>query len=485
MFVCKIHGPKNLAFYRKGESIKVYGEVLAEAKSVALAGVCIRVGGRTKECDLMRDDEAGGRVRYRFEVVYRLGLGIKRIVFGGSTSDGKQIKLGVRYVLGGSEDIGPRITIPWRARSLESGVNLVGPLAYALGLGEAARGTARVLQDEGFPSVALAAPSVLNCGKCDDFKVDALGVDLRYYINLFHLNPPEMISVRKHWPRVFRNGQYNIGYWYCELPQLPQSWHAGFAGLREIWVASHFVETAIKAVSPIPVHVIPPLVLVCMPDLIDRREFGLPDDKICILSVFDLNSYSCRKNPEGSVRAFKLACEANRNLHLVLKVNNGDRNSKALNSLRESLAGFDNVTFILANLSRPALTRLQAMCDLFISLHRAEGFGLNLAECMALGKPVIATNWSANVDFMDAANSCPVDYSLVQLEETFGPYEKGQFWADPCIEQAARHILMLAGDREMRAALGRRAQATIQEKYSTTAVAAAIRRRYAAIVAGR
>jgi glycosyltransferase involved in cell wall biosynthesis len=139
------------------------------------------------------------------------------------------------------------------------------------------------------------------------------------------------------------------------------------------------------------------------------------------------------------------------------------------------------VTLIKEVLPRAALTRLQATCDVFISLHRSEGFGLNLAECMALGKPIIATNWSANVDYMNPENSCPVNYTLVELAETIGPYEKGQVWAEPSIEHAAEYLVALAANPKLRSEIGGAAKASIEALYSPTAVADLIKRRYEAI----
>ena len=263
-----------------------------------------------------------------------------------------------------------------------------------------------------------------------------------------------MPLIRKRWPRVFTNCHYNIGYWFYELPRLPESWIEGFKGLHEVWVASQFVYDAVQAVSPVPVFVIPPVVAVAVPTDVSRGEFNLPEEKLCVLSVFDLNSYRQRKNPEAAIDAFKIAYAQKPYLHLVLKVNNADRNPQPLKILRERLHGLDYVTLITDVLPRVALTRLQSTCDVFISLHRSEGFGLNLAECMALGKPIIATHWSANVEYMNSANSCPVSYTLVKLTETIGPYEKEQTWADPSIEHAAEYLVALAANPKLRVEMG-------------------------------
>src|SRR3954463_11057233 len=82
-------------------------------------------------------------------------------------------------------------------------------------------------------------------------------------------------------------------------------------------------------------------------------------------------------------------------------------------------------------LKREEIYALEAACDCFVSLHRSEGFGLAVAECMYLGKPVISTNWSATAEFVDETNGCPVRAPLVTLAENHGPYAKGSTWANP------------------------------------------------------
>lgn len=81
-------------------------------------------------------------------------------------------------------------------------------------------------------------------------------------------------------------------------------------------------------------------------------------------------------------------------------------------------------------------------------MHRAEGFGLGMAEAMYLGKPVIATNWSANTDYMNEMNSCVVDYKLVKLGRNYGPYEAYQYWAEPSIEHASQYMRRLVTDKK-------------------------------------
>jgi glycosyltransferase involved in cell wall biosynthesis len=121
--------------------------------------------------------------------------------------------------------------------------------------------------------------------------------------------------------------------------------------------------------------------------------------------------------------------------------------------------------------------RLESACDAFVSLHRSEGFGLAVAECMYLGKPVISTDWSATAEFIDATNGCPVRYTLTQLRESHGPYEAGQTWAEPDVAHAAEWMQQLIADPGLVSRIGRAARETIESRFSPAVVGARYRSR--------
>ena len=104
-------------------------------------------------------------------------------------------------------------------------------------------------------------------------------------------------------------------------------------------------------------------------------------------------------------------------------------------------------------LSRADIYALEAVCDCFVSLHRSEGFGLAVAECMLLGKPVISTDWSATSEFVMRENGFPVRAKLVTLERNHGPYAKGSTWAEPDTMHAAEHMRSVFSDRALAARL--------------------------------
>ena len=166
---------------------------------------------------------------------------------------------------------------------------------------------------------------------------------------------------------------------------------------------------------------------------------------------------------------------------LVIKVQNVAGNEAAFAALQTSLADLPGTVLLTATLSRADIYALEAACDCFVSLHRSEGFGLAVAEAMYLGKPVIATDWSATAEFVDASNGCPVRAPLVTLDRNHGPYGKGSTWADPDPAHAAEHMRRLFADPTLCATLGAAARATIEARFSPAVIGARYRRRLEAI----
>jgi len=161
----------------------------------------------------------------------------------------------------------------------------------------------------------------------------------------------------------------------------------------------------------------------------------------------------------------------------VIKVHNVAGNEADLAALREAVADLPGTVVITDTLSRDDVYALEAACDCFVSLHRSEGFGLAVAECMYLGKPVIVTDWSATAEFVDASNGAPVRCRLVPLERSHGPYAKGQIWAEPDTAHAAEWMQRLFHDRELGSRLGTAARQTIEERFSPEVIGARYRRR--------
>ena len=190
----------------------------------------------------------------------------------------------------------------------------------------------------------------------------------------------------------------------------PLRWRRAFALVREIWVYSRFMAENIGAVAPVPTIALPPPVQAPAEPASPLR-LDVPDDGgFLFLFVFDYLSTIQRKNPVGLIEAFKRAFAPGEGPRLLLKTINGPLRPLAEEEVLWAAHGRPDIHVIDRSLSAAELNGLMAACDCYVSLHRSEGFGLTMAEAMAIGKPVIGTGYSGNVDFMNPENSYLVEY---------------------------------------------------------------------------
>ena len=255
-------------------------------------------------------------------------------------------------------------------------------------------------------------------------------------ITIAHVNADQVAVLQNDLREDLFSKTYSIGYWYWELSQFPAQWSSAFNAFDEIWVASTFCKETIQAATDLPV--------VCMPPSIEAPEysgyrkshFGVAEDDRMFLFICDFLSIAERKNPLGIVEAFTQAFSQDDNAMLYIKCIHTDSNPAYMRALEEATKDI-RCCMNTSYLEKEEIADLLHCCDAYVSLHRSEGFGINMAEAMAIGKPVIATNYSGNADFMDPEHSYPVPYALKTLDQDYGPYTKGNVWADPDIEEAA------------------------------------------------
>jgi glycosyltransferase involved in cell wall biosynthesis len=254
--------------------------------------------------------------------------------------------------------------------------------------------------------------------------------------------------------------------------------------IDEIWSPTEFVAKAMRSRMPLPVYRMFPGVGIGPTEPVPPARFGIPDDHCVFLFMFDLHSQIHRKNPLGVIRAFEKAFRADDRATLVIKAIGGDVHTADMAAL-QAMTRSRNVILVHEVFSRAAAYGMIDLCDCFISLHRAEGFGLGMAEAMLMGKPVIATGYSGNLDFMNNENSMLVDYQVVDIGEDRPLYTKGNFWVEPSIDHAAYWLRQVYENREEAAARAKQNQPAIRETLSLEAAGARMADRLLEIVAPR
>lgn len=351
------------------------------------------------------------------------------------------------------------------------GVNIFAYARGQFGLAESARLYARALLESGYP-VAIYDIALDIAHSMGDTSLDChIGADTPHGINLVFVNPDYLDAAIASIGRERLRGRYTIGCWFWELERFPPEWLPALDDVDEVMVSSDFIREVIGRATDKPIlHV--PLPVVEVPDSgLQRSDFGLRDDAFVFLSSFDFNSFLARKNPLDTIRAFRLAfADGRQDVQLLIKSSNGHRHPDRLRELLDAASGDKRILVRDEVIDRAHVQALQRCADAYVSLHRSEGFGLGLAECMRLGKPVIATAWSGNMEFMTPQNSCLVDYEMVAVAQGEYLYHDGQRWAQPNVEHAAKYMRRLVEQPTYAAELGKRAASDIREKLSPKTV---------------
>jgi glycosyltransferase involved in cell wall biosynthesis len=279
---------------------------------------------------------------------------------------------------------------------------------------------------------------------------------------ILHANAPEVVAALSAIGRERTRHRRLIGYWAWELPTFPSGWDSFSDSLHEIWVPSRFVRDSLEKHCGLPIKIVPHPIFLPVASPYPRRNWGWPDDEFIVLSMFDMRSSFYRKNPIGAVRAFTQAFASTPKVRLIIKVGNAMAFPEQMNQLNAEIGTAHNIHLLTTVYDQNRIADLISAADVILSLHRSEGFGLTLAEAMAHGKPVIATGWSGNTDFMTRENCGLVGYEMKEVYDPGGPYEAHDTeWAEPNIEDAANWLRELHRSPDLRRALGERAHAAI------------------------
>jgi glycosyltransferase involved in cell wall biosynthesis len=358
------------------------------------------------------------------------------------------------------------------------GVNIFAYARGQFGLAEGARLYARALLEEGYP-LAIHDIDIDVPHSMDDCSLDShVGGETPHDVNLIFVNPDYLEQATASIGRDRLGDRYTIACWFWELEKFPDEWLHALHRVDEVMVSTNFIRDAVARVTDKPVWSVPLPVNQSPDSGLARADFGLEEGDFIFLCSFDFNSYLERKNPRAAIEAFRRAFADRRpNVKLLIKSSNGHRHSEKLRALLNAAGADERIIVRDEVLDRDDLGALQRCADAYVSLHRAEGFGLGLAECMRLGKPVIATAWSGNMEFMTPDNSCLVDYRLVPVGEGEYPHHAGQRWAEPNVDHAAELMLRLVEDAGFAASIGARAAQDIRVRLSPHTAAREIIRR--------
>lgn len=267
-----------------------------------------------------------------------------------------------------------------------------------------------------------------------------------------------------------------IGFWEFESGLL--AYYSEFSIPLEIIAMSDFARDVFRRQVPKSI----PVQKILYPFLLNPRQeagrnavrtrYGIAPDDFAVFYNFSYRSSYYRKNPEAAARAFAEAFGACDQTRIVFKTM-GARSCPAavakLHTCVEELGISERTVFIDDYMPQDELIALTAACDVYLSLHRGEGFGLGIAEAMSLGKPVVVTDYSAPTEFCNRDNALLVPYTLVPVkacEHDIDAYARVKEWAEPDVHAAAAALRRLHDDHAFARELGERGRRFIEDHFS-------------------
>lgn len=367
---------------------------------------------------------------------------------------------------------------PKPAADRRRGINVVGHLTGAFGLGNTARIFIAALRSAGVPVAGFDIAPWLAQEEpgLDGDALVATIAELPHDVNLFVVAADQLPHLWLRHGAFFEPRFRNVGMFFWELPVVPRAWVPALRLFDAIVTCSHYVRQAVEhAVPEIPTvfaeHPIEPFVETASP--IDvRRRFGIPTDATAFLVTYDTRSGHMRKNPLGAIRAWRAAFPSDPGVCLVIKTHGGEGGPRGRAALMEGIAGDPRIVEVAERLERHEVLHLLHACDVILSLHRSEGLGLVPLEAMALGRPVIATGYSGNLTFMTQQNSMLVGYRLVRPDEDRADLSqdfagRGAFWAEPDLDAASDWMRRCHREPGWRERLGAHARADMAARQET------------------
>lgn len=364
-------------------------------------------------------------------------------------------------------------TLPARGKKLTPGVNVYGYAFAESGTGQIVRSVVAALAAEGIPYAVV--PFTRTISRQQRVFRDRGTAAPSFDTNLICVNADQVPLFFQSMRGQLLPGARNIGLWAWEVEDFPSAMAGSERYLDEVWGISSFTAAALARCLMKPVRAFPLPVVVPAVQRRTRAELGMPEGFL-FLFCFDYDSVFQRKNPLAVVAAFRKAFTERAGAALYIKTTNAERHAMEDEALRAAVEGCPNIVIRDAYVTSDDYFSMLDACDCYVSLHRSEGFGLTVAEAMALGKPVICTAYSSTLEFANESNSFPVPASIVEVGDDAPPYPPHSRWADPDIAAAAEQMVRVYTDRSGAVAVGARARADIEGLHGPSARGPLLRR---------
>jgi glycosyltransferase involved in cell wall biosynthesis len=370
---------------------------------------------------------------------------------------------------------------------LIDGVLFVGYVEANLGLGESLRNLVDATMLTSIHFRVYPFNKNVESRVRGSFHPELYDYENRYAINVIEMATDQLPLLIEELEYLQEKNSYNILRTYWELPQAPESWRAFLTNIDEIWAPTKFVADSFRSIFHGPINLIPPPVVINDGIHRDRSLFNMKEGIFYFIFSFDYFSFPARKNPIGVIRAFRAAFPVgDEKVGLIIKSTSAsDQYPEIKSIIRQAGKRDPRIQIIDRTLDRSDILSLINCCDCYVSLHRSEGFGLGMAEAMALEKPVIATAFSGNTDFLNEKTGFPVDFTLRRVKSDEYVHATDQFWADPDQSSAVEAMRIVCGRTQYTREIARNGRCYILNNYGKATVGKQVESRISAIMHSR
>jgi GT2 family glycosyltransferase/glycosyltransferase involved in cell wall biosynthesis len=349
------------------------------------------------------------------------------------------------------------------------GLNVFGPFLAKTGLGTACRNMLAAIKETRIPFEVWNFDTSLGPARLADVDTSRRP---NFNTNIIFANADQIDHIFAACPEGFFDDAYTIAVWQWELASFRPDWFPAFGAVDEVWTNSSFQVSAIRAVSPVPVVKIHlPIISSVRQPTLSRADLNIAEDAFVFLLPFDVGSTIARKNPMAGVLAFKAAFGDRKDVVLIVKYQAPHHDKEFGVPLSRLTVGVPNIKVIAQTYTPEEMASLRLLSDALVSPHRSEGFGLNIGEFMALGKSIIATNYSGNTDFFDETTGYPVSYTLTEISRNTGPYLAGYVWAEPNHDSLVENMVAVVERQDEARRKNDRAKRRIAQDFSPARVA--------------
>jgi len=362
---------------------------------------------------------------------------------------------------------------------VKPGVLFVGYAEGALGLGQAFRANLRAASSAGLDFAIFPFRKNIETRLISPFMEDKYDIENAYAINIIQVAADQVPLVVDALGPESLDRSYNILCTYWELARAPEEWRPFLEKIHEVWAPNEFIADSFSVIFDGTIKIIPPAIEDITIGSVDRMNYNMRNDRFYFLFSFDYYSSAYRKNPLGVLDAFDQAFPLGTEpVGLVIKSNGSSDHAPEIKAAIFDACQRDRrVLYLDKNIPRDEMEGLLQACDAYISLHRAEGFGLGMAEALLLEKIVIGTDYSGSRDFLSVDTGYPVPYMLRPLASHEYPWATGQVWAEPDVGAAADLMRRAFREREEGAVKSRVGRQFVRCKYNKESVGLLIKGR--------